>query len=91
MYKIFYIKGNPNFEYRYVKGSWQKRAIGTADAWFRADANGQDVLNKALKPKKFNPLWNYSGKVKAGIVVGVLGVGLYLYSSRFKTAINGLR
>jgi hypothetical protein len=91
MYKIFYLQGNPNFEYRYIKGIWQKRAIGTSDDWFRADQNGQSVLNKAHKPKGFRPMWNYSGNVKAGLVVGVLGIGLYLYSSKFKTAINGLR
>jgi hypothetical protein len=91
MYKIFYLAGNPNFEYRNVNGVWQKRAIGTDEAWFRADANGQKVLNNSHKPKGLRPFWNYSTTLKAGVVVGVVGIGLYFYSRRFKNAVNGLR
>jgi len=92
MYKIFYLKENPNFEYRYKGSSWEKRPKGSSDMWYKVDSKGQGVLNNLHKPKKgLKPFWNYSKTLKIGVIVGVLGIGLYLYKGRLKTKINELR
>lgn len=91
MYKIFYLKGNPNFEYRYKGGSWEKRPIGSSEMWYKVNSSGQGVLNNSHKPKGFKPFWNYSNLTKISVAVGVLGIGLYLYTGRLKPKINELR
>lgn len=92
MYKTFYLSGNPEFEYRYKGGTWEKRPIGTKDAWYKVNSKGQGVLNDSHKPKKgFKPFWNYSNLTKISVAVGVLGIGFFLYTGRLKTKINELR
>ena len=92
MYKIFYLKGNPNFEYRFKGGTWEKRPIASSEMWYKVDSKGQGVLNDSHKPKKgLKPFWNYSNTLKIGVAVGVLGIGLYLYQGRLKTKMNELR
>jgi hypothetical protein len=92
MYKIFYLKGNPNFEYRFKGGSWEKRPIASSEKFYKVNSNGQGVLNESHKPKKgLKPFWYLSNTTKIGVAVGVVAIGLYLYKGRLKTKINELR
>lgn len=87
MYKLFYLSQNPDFEYRFKGGSWEKRKKGSKEKWYKANENGQNILNNAYKPKsKVAFLWNYSTTAKVGLIVVALGIGYYLYSSKILSA-----
>jgi hypothetical protein len=84
MWKILYIKGNPNFEYQRRNGIWYKRPIGTKTAWTKPDANGTKVLTSAFADK--NALYYYSTNVFIGSAV-VLGiVSFWFFKKRSKNA-----
>lgn len=77
LYKIFYLKDNPQAEYQKRGGIWYKRKIGSREAFYKVDANGQKVLNNVYPQK--NPLYFYSNKVLIGgaLLVGILGYVAY--------------
>lgn len=77
LYKTFYLKYNPSAEYQKRGGIWYKRKVGSKEAFYKVDANGQKVLNSSYPSK--NPLYFYSNVVLIGgaLVVGVLGYFAY--------------
>ncbi len=92
IYKTFLLKNNPDFEYRFKGGYWQKRPIGSSDKWYKVSSSGQDVLNESHKPKKgIKPFWYLSNVTKIGVGLILIGVGSYFYLKRSNNNLNGLR
>lgn len=92
VYKIFYWKDNPTFEYRFKNKEWQKRKKGSNEQWYRIAESSQNLLTDKYKPKSnLRPFWNISATTKLAVGIIVLGVGYYIYKGNINSNVNGLR